>query len=439
MISNRIARWRLIVEDYLRFHPLVRSTVARLIDIREPAAPDRPATELARSIDRLGRAARLTPSHRHRRRLELRMKNLTLKLERDAIEWDGVAEDIELPVIRKGIILKAPVDDGERGVLLIAFEQHWMRLFRYADIEKLAKDYHLIVAPTWSPPHDLPIMLASRFWPNGIIHLLSNLDDERVFGRLLGNNTAVPLLSSSWVHPELFNTEEPVTKIFDIVMLANFAGYKRHFAFFRLLRKLPPTTQVLLLGRRLRERTEETIMYEAALAGVADRITIRQNLPDRDMVRALRSAKVHVIYSKNEGSCVAVAESMFADVPVALLKGANIGSRAWINEHTGRFLSDRHAARELAKMIEEYQTFSPRKWALAQGIDCHGSTAKLNESLKRFVKERGERWTVDIVPHTWRPNPSYLRSADVARLGPLVERFEQDYGVQLQLNRIQAE
>jgi len=43
------------------------------------------------------------------------------------------------------------------------------------------------------------------------------------------------------------------------------------------------------------------------------------------------------VLSRREGSCVVVAESMFADTPVALLDNAVIGSRAFINDQTGRF------------------------------------------------------------------------------------------------------
>jgi len=280
MARPAVDRLRLILDDTLRFHPLSRSLVARGIESRAGKVTAGTSTDFAKAIDQLGRAARITPSEKQRRRIEQRMRDLTARLRREDLDWDAVMADIKEAEIKKGVILKPPVSAQEKGVLLIAFEQHWVRLLRYADLDKVARDYHLVVGPTWSPPHDLPIMLAGHFWPGPLVHLLSNFDDQQVFGRLLDDSVAVPLLSSSWVDPTLFATDEPVAKEYDIVMLANFATYKRHFSFFRMLKKLPRETKVLLLGRPLRDRSEATIRYEASLAGVEDRITIKQGLPD---------------------------------------------------------------------------------------------------------------------------------------------------------------
>ena len=436
MAVAALERFRLIVYDFLRYHPLFRSLVAQSILIRESKAISRPSTELARTINRLGLAARITASEKTRRRIESVTTKLSAHLKKEELDWDALIGGTAKSEVRKGIILKPPVSDAERGVLLIAFETHWMRLLRHADLQKLAAKYHLIVAPTWSPPHDLAIMLVGYLWPGPLFHLLSNFNDQPVFGRLIKDSWAVPLLSSSWVNPVLFSDSAPVEKEFDIVMLANFSTYKRHFSFFCMLRNMPPATKVLLLGRPLHRRDAETIMHEASLAGVADRITIKQGLPDDELVKAMRSAKIHVIYSKNEGSCVAVAESMFADVPVALLEDANIGSGAWINDQTGCFLSTRNPAKDLTRAIDRYESFQPRDWVTSQSIDYVGSTRVLNDSLKAFAKERGEPWTRDIVTHTWRPNPSYVRTEDVDELAPLAERFRDDYGVALLVNRI---
>ena len=60
----------------------------------------------------------------------------------------------------KAIILKPPVSDLERGVLHVAFEDQWLRLLRSNHAAEIARQYDLILGPSWSLPPDLPMLLA---------------------------------------------------------------------------------------------------------------------------------------------------------------------------------------------------------------------------------------------------------------------------------------
>src|SRR5207244_8495781 len=137
--------------------------------------------------------------------------------------------------------------------------------------------------------------------------------------RLANNIETIPLLASSWVNAETFIPDTSLHKHYDIAVLANFASYKRHFALFRALHQMDKNLRVLLLGRSWAGRTKSTLEGEARLFGVLNRITIAEGLADREMIQALQSAKVSVIMSLAEGACVAVTESLFADVPVGLI------------------------------------------------------------------------------------------------------------------------
>ena len=139
---------------------------------------------------------------------------------------------------------------------------------------------------------------------------------------------------------------------------------------------------MLLIGRGLDGRTSETIMSEARLFGVTDRITIRESVPDGELARALRSSKVSLILSGNEGACVAIAESLFADVPVGVLADAIIGSKAFINEETGCLLDRQRLSEELSEFIARSDRYSPRRWALNSGISCRQSSRILNDAVR---------------------------------------------------------
>ena len=218
-------------------------------------------------------------------------------------------------------------------------------------------------------------------------------------------------------------------KQYDIVILANFASYKRHFALFRALRQMDTSICVLLLGRGWAGRTRATLEGEARLFGVFDRLTIAEGLPDREMIQALQSAKVSVIMSLREGACVAVTESLFADVPVALIQGTHVGSRAFINAQTGCFLRPAHIAEDLAAFIQRYDRYQPRKWMLEHGTSYKESSRTLNEAIRTHALDSGRPWTIDLLPMHWRPNAEFLSQPDRLSMLDEYDRFERVYGI----------
>ena len=253
------------------------------------------------------------------------------------------------------------------------------------------------------------------------------MSDRETFARLIPNGIAVPLLASNWVHPDVF-VPRTVARSYDIIMVANFADYKRHFLLFKAMRQLPEISP-LLIGHPMEGRTADTILGLARQYEVQDRVTILTRVSDAELVDALGAASLSVILSQNEGSCVAVMESIVADTPVLLLKSAVVGSRHFINNATGVLADERQLACSIRKALESRDQLTPRKWALDNKVDCFGSTSVLNRVLKENAQRRGEPWNQDVVPHHWRPNPSYVTASDHKRFAPLMADFQARYGV----------
>ncbi len=426
-----IAQLTFVLRDFIRFNAFSRLCVSCLMYVGEFLRPASTSNMAARSANRLANAARLCPSDTLQKKIEIRLRDRVARIDSDRLDWDRLFPFSQPNEVKKGIVLKKPVSDKEKGVLLVAFQDHWLRLLRFADLHRLSRDFDLILAPTWSPPHDLPFMLATKLWPGKLYHIMSDFSEEPIFRRLADNLVTIPLISSNWVNPYLFNGETPVTKEFDLVMLANFARYKRHWLLFSILRDLPQTTRVLLLGRPLQGRTAQTLLKEAAIYGTQNRITIRENVSDDDLIEAMRSAKVSLILSGNEGACLAVVEAMFADIPVAVFADAIIGSKIYINEHTGVFLNRRHLAGQLQRFIEKYSRYRPRQWATENEISCFDSTVKLNVLLREEARRQALPWTVDIVPHQWRPHPCYVSAEHAIDMKEIYSRSRERYGISL--------
>jgi glycosyltransferase involved in cell wall biosynthesis len=290
----------------------------------------------------------------------------------------------------------------------------------------------LLLGPSWSPPPDLPLLLAAAVWPGRVFTLLSNYDDAGTMTELSDRIVPVPLLASSWVNPAEYDDCLPRAKVYDVVMLANFAGFKRHWLFFHTLRSLPRYFRVLLLGVPLGGRDERALREEARAFGVENRFDLIVRPTRAQVVEGLCRAKVSLIFSRQEGSCIAVAESLFADTPVGLFRDARIGSKAFLNEWTGRLLDRRGLASQIVQFVEESDRYRARSWAM-EHISCFRSTEVLNDTLRDQARRDGLRWTRDAVPMQNDLVPRYLDVETALEMEEWNLDFLRRYGIRLGL------
>ena len=424
-------RRRLELEDWLRYQPRVRRSICRLqlLRTRQPDMTD--AQAVARTIVKLCTAARLAEDAELERRIQARIVELVPHLDVARLDWTEFVADFNDPRVYKAAILKPCIGPREKGVLFISFESQWIKLLWPANFRELAERYTIVVAPSYSPPHVLVNYAFPALFPGPVFTLISNPLDLDVFPRMGSNLIAVPLYASSWVNPDLFQPLPKAARSWDLLMVANFAKFKRHHAFFAALRSLPKEWRVLLIGQNQDGRDADTVRATARWYGVEDRFTLRSNQPYREVVAAFCQARASVVLSKREGSCVAIAESLFADAPAAMLRDAGIGSRAFINEQTGRFLDDAILARDLADFVRDADRYQPRAWA-EQNISCWRSSQVLNDLLKAKALELGQEWTLDIAPLQWSPDPMLARPEDrqrvVAERQDILARFGLEIG-----------
>jgi glycosyltransferase involved in cell wall biosynthesis len=324
------------------------------------------------------------------------------------------------------VILKPRISEREKGVLFIAFANQWVRLLGLPGLRQLAQGYTLVLAPAWSPPHELLHYLFPRSYPDPVFMLISNSEDIKTLPRLSRNHLVVPLYASSWTNPDLFHPLPFHERDIDIIMVANFGRIKRHFAFFKVLARMPPHLRVVLIGQDQDDRSGDTIFKEARYYHVHNKITIIADAPYGSVAQTLCRSRVSLILSRREGSCVVVAESLFANTPVGMIEDAHVGSRSFINESTGYLFKPGDMAGQLRAFLDRAAEYSPRAWA-ERNISCHRSTAFLNEAIRRHMLESGQEWTEDIAPLHWCPDPLLVFPEDRARMrgarAELIDRF----------------
>jgi hypothetical protein len=424
-----LKKLRIQAEDTFRYNPIVRNLLASSILLRTPGAPAASTAEASRRIHKLCQAARLASTESMMHKAEAAIARQVTAVDPEQVPWAEFFPDFDQPRIQKAIVLKRYVSEREKGVVFISFDNKMAQLAKAKNLQEFAARYTLVLSPQWSPQHSIASYLFPRLYPDPIFCLISNPRDLEIFPRISDKYRMIPLYASSWVDPREFTPIPLAEKNIDIFMLANFAKYKRHHALFAALGELPRSYRILLVGQRERGRDKATLLNEAAAFGVRDRFEIRENVTDEELHDSFVHAKTSLILTRREGSCVAVVESMFANTPVGLYEDAEVGSRVFINEKTGRLLRHDHLAAQLKDFVESSAQFEPRKWVVENGIDCVSSSRTLNEALKRQALDSGGEWTEDIATLRWRPNPQYFDPLDAERLRPSYDEIESRCGI----------
>jgi glycosyltransferase involved in cell wall biosynthesis len=295
------------------------------------------------------------------------------------------------------LVLKSPAAH-ERGVIILQYSYVYPLLAKFYDLQRIAQRYYLALEPSWSGFCDLNVLIYTRLQHPVFVGSIEPRDTE-FLRRLNTNLIPVPFSSNTWVDHRVFRPLPEVRKDADIIMVAGWAGYKRHYAFFRGLRRLReryPQPKVILVGYPI-DLTQDDILRQADLCQVRDLLEIHEWAAPAEVNRLMNRAKVNVLWSRREGVNRAIIEGMLAGLPCLVREGMNYGFRyPHINAQTGRFAPERELPQHLREMIEQHDRFSPRAWVLAN-MSSQRTTALLNEAIKAQALALGEKWTIDIV------------------------------------------
>jgi glycosyltransferase involved in cell wall biosynthesis len=344
------------------------------------------------------------------------------------IGWKRLQHEFTSKALDKSVILKSPAVDGEKGVLYVSFEYNWLRLIEHYDLPRMLQEYFLVVASSWSPP-DFPLhWMLAHIGPDPVFLQISNQSDIEMHRRFRHNIRPLPIMASDWINPDFYQPRPQQQREIDILMVAGWSLFKRHWLLFRALRKMRRDLRVVLIGQDSEGRTADNTWHEAKAFGVADRIEMIRDATIEMVTEQQCNSKASVILSAREGSSVVVTESFFADTPVAMMCNAHIGSRAYVNRQTGVLLRSETMAAQLSELIEQSASYNPRAWAIAN-VTCFHSTKTLNSLLREYCSERRIPWTQDIVQLCWRPNPTYVKDADAARMKQAYQGLYERHGV----------
>jgi glycosyltransferase involved in cell wall biosynthesis len=297
--------------------------------------------------------------------------------------------------LERSILLKRHVSEGERGVLLVSFESELLKLARLKALPEFEDRYAIIFLPTWQPFYSEAIFrfAARAHRPYWIMPSASS--DQQLCANLGPLCKPLPFQASSWVSERQYGDTAP-SKTIDLLMLANFSRYKRHWRLFEAIKDMPDSVSIVLAGVPIGNRTIHSLRAEADAFGVSNRIIFRERPTDDEVASLLASAKVFCALSHKEGSYIAVAEALLAGTPVAIFDDAIVGSKEYICPETGWLLNPRQRlGPQLVTCLSRASTLHPREWA-KRHIAAEVNFPRLNDLMRAYTSELGEDWSVDL-------------------------------------------
>jgi glycosyltransferase involved in cell wall biosynthesis len=324
---------------------------------------------------------------------------------------DGLSDSIDL---ERSILLKRYVSRGERGVLLVSFESELVKLARLKALHEFEDRYAIMFLPTWQPFYSEAIFRFAARAQRPYWIMPSASSDQQLCANLGPLCKPLPFQASSWVSERQYNDTVPA-KTVDLLMLANFSRYKRHWRLFEAIKDMPDSVSIILAGVPIGNRTIQSLRAEADAFGVSNRIIVRERPTDDEVASLLASAKVFCALSHKEGSYIAIAEALLAGTPVAIFDDAIVGSKEYIGPETGWLLNPRRRlGPQLVSCLSSASSLHPREWA-KRHIAAEVNFPRLNDLMRAYASEIGEGWSADLAAF-------YCRHFEFEYSDPSVER-----------------
>ena len=323
------------------------------------------------------------------------------------------------PQLCRTVVLKAPGPNGERGAILVTFEYNWFLILEDpALFRALCAEYNLVLSSSWSPTDHHLLALAVAYAPGSTFWVQpNNLGDCAKIEALHPRLKALRTMPCDWLNPEFFPESPAGERDIDLLIVSNWAPFKRHWALFRALRHLPASLRIVCLGQPDSGKTMADVRRLKDFLGAPQDIQFVESVPAQQVTALQSRARLALILSRWEGCCVAAVEALMAGTPLAMCRTAHVGSLAYINDNTGFLLSIEPSAAEIRHALDHAPSLRPRSFAIAHSSYLQ-STHALNRILRDHEISQARPWSQDIAPVFWRAHPKLANPADQARLTP---------------------
>lgn len=261
------------------------------------------------------------------------------------------------------IILK-PHQSGERGVLLVKYSDYFNHFAEVFD-PRIFDDYTVVLEPSWVG-YFLPDILRYLAVDHPVYVQAWETRDFDFLRSLRANLIPVALGPNAWVDPNVFLPLPETPKTYDVIVVALWSSFKRHFSLFRALHRAAlPGMRIACVGQPW-PLTLDDIRSEAAYYGVVGQVDFYENISQQELNGLFARSKATLLLSRKEGANKSIIEAMYADVPAFIRSGHNYGTRyPFISAQTGGFYDEADLPDLLASIHRnDYAQLRPRSWII---------------------------------------------------------------------------
>jgi glycosyltransferase involved in cell wall biosynthesis len=296
-------------------------------------------------------------------------------------------------------VLKRP-GENEKGALIINYIFYFSLFLKSYDVKSILKKYNLILEPSWAGLCEINI-LAYTFFEEPIFLQVYEQRDKNFIISLNSNIIPIDVGPSWFIDHQLFCPleESPLSKKpIDVIMVAAWAAFKRHRAFFKSivpLIKIKPNLKIVLVGYPV-DMTKDDVISAASQYGIEKNIEIHEWIKHAEVRDLLCKSKVNILWSKFEGNNRAIIEGMFCDVPCIMREGHNYGEKYdFINSSTGCFSTEKNLSKDIESLIGRIDDLSPREYVM-NNRDCISATKIMSDVIRDKEKDLGNNWHKDL-------------------------------------------
>jgi hypothetical protein len=336
-------------------------------------------------------------------------------------------------VLNWAIIVKPPISASERGILFVSFEAELAKLLRHKRFGALQEQYQIAFFPTWQPAYSRELFSLAAQSTLPFLVMPAAAEDVNQLPIELGDRcVTLPLHAASWIPAGQFAPSE--NKDIDIILLANFSKYKRHWKLFEGLSQTRRSYRTVCAGRPWGGRQRHELESEASAFGVKDSIEFMENPTNEQVADLLARSRLFCAMSHKEGSFVAVGEALVAGTPVGMFEDAMIGTKSVVGPETGfLFSSKRPLGPQLDDAVSRSSSLHTREWACRE-ITAERSVKRFNDIMRQHSLRSGTPWTTDISGIFCRNFCfGYQNRSDVDSFRPFYTSLSREYNLEIKL------
>jgi glycosyltransferase involved in cell wall biosynthesis len=294
------------------------------------------------------------------------------------------------------LVLKSP-SVNEKGVLYLFYSYLYPLFLRTYDAETITDSYRLVLEPSWSGFCDLNILCTNQLAKHIVVGFGETRDAEFIES-VSENFVPGDFTGNTWIDTDTFKPLAGIEKDIDVIVVAAWAWYKRHWAIFKAIKTLRERgyrLKVAFVGYPI-DMTIEEMRELADFYGILDQIEFHERISAVEVNNLFNRSRVNLLWSRREGSCRTIPEGMAAGVPAIMRRGFNYGeTHAHINSKSGIYSDEESLPDDIIKVINNTGNYSPRDW-IVENMTPEASTIKLNDLLRRIAISNKEEWSQDV-------------------------------------------